>query len=147
MAFDWYADYFIENKLGRAISQAEALAIQDRCEEAGLVSQGSNLDPCVVLCHCCQCCCLPLRANRKYGHGADTIVSSFYAAVQKESCTGCELCMQACQTGAISMADAVAEINREHCIGCGLCVAACPTNAMELAQKPEVKPPLTRWRR
>ncbi|MGV8074929.1 MAG: DUF362 domain-containing protein [Syntrophobacteraceae bacterium] len=143
MVFDWYADYFVENKQGRAISKEEALEIQDRCEELGLVSLGSNIaDMGIVLCHCCGCCCMSLTSAKKLPRPVETFVSNYYAAVNSDLCTGCEVCLDRCQMEAISIVDEVAAINRDRCIGCGVCVPACPTGAMEFLRKPELEAPI-----
>jgi ferredoxin len=44
--------------------------------------------------------------------------------------TGCNRCLDACPTGAISPAGDVVAVDASVCAGCGACVAACPTNAM-----------------
>jgi Fe-S-cluster-containing hydrogenase component 2 len=47
---------------------------------------------------------------------------------------------------AIDVTDGIAAIQRDRCIGCGLCVTTCPTDAIQLIQKPEdqlYEPPKT----
>ena len=50
--------------------------------------------------------------------------------VNKEMCTGCEICVDACNTGAISVAQHVASINDDSCIRCGVCHDVCPSDAV-----------------
>jgi Fe-S-cluster-containing hydrogenase component 2 len=50
--------------------------------------------------------------------------------VDKEKCTGCGICVNACPTGAISMVSGKAQIDQDECINCGDCVQACPLNAI-----------------
>jgi Fe-S-cluster-containing hydrogenase component 2 len=50
--------------------------------------------------------------------------------VNKEECTGCEECVEACPAEAISMADEVACINADLCTECSACVDACPAEAI-----------------
>jgi ferredoxin len=57
------------------------------------------------------------------------------AAVDTETCEGCEVCLDRCQVKAIHMADELAVITLEKCIGCGLCVSTCPTEAISMMRK------------
>ncbi|MBN1444942.1 MAG: 4Fe-4S binding protein [Candidatus Omnitrophica bacterium] len=53
--------------------------------------------------------------------------------VDKEKCTGCEICVDKCPVGAISMAgdnDAVAVIDMDGCVHCGTCHSVCPQQAV-----------------
>jgi dihydropyrimidine dehydrogenase (NAD+) subunit PreA len=57
------------------------------------------------------------------------------AEVDEDKCTGCEICVRACASGAyqaIDMVGDVASVNREKCDGCGLCVGLCPVDAITL---------------
>jgi Na+-translocating ferredoxin:NAD+ oxidoreductase subunit B len=136
MAFDWYADYVVDIKLGRFVSKKEALDIQDGCEKAALVSLASNMsEGNIVLCHCCGCCCCQLQASKTLSRPAEMFVSNFHAAVDSDSCTTCGACLARCQMRAIYIENETARIDLDRCIGCGLCLTACPVSALELLQK------------
>ncbi len=50
--------------------------------------------------------------------------------VDKEKCAGCNICVDNCPVGAISMKDGKAEIDMDKCIRCGKCHEICPQNAV-----------------
>ena len=54
------------------------------------------------------------------------------AKVNTDTCTGCESCVSACPTGAISMKDGAANVNADDCVDCGACVGECPVEAISL---------------
>ncbi len=131
--------YFVENGLGRYITQEEALAILKKGVEAGLVCQlGSSQTP-NALCMCCGCCCAVLMELKKhYTKSSDLVNSNFFARVDPDECTGCEICIDRCQMNAITVDD-VAEVDLDRCIGCGLCAVACPTEAIRMYRKDKEK--------
>ncbi|MBI5895217.1 MAG: 4Fe-4S ferredoxin, partial [Desulfobacterales bacterium] len=61
LSFGSHADYYVENKLGRYITQDEALAVLDQSEKAGLVNQPANMINPGGMCNCCGDCCGVLR--------------------------------------------------------------------------------------
>jgi Na+-translocating ferredoxin:NAD+ oxidoreductase subunit B len=126
--------YFVENGLGRYIDQAQALDILKKGVEAGLVCQMSSSQNPSAMCMCCDCCCEPLQAFKRYAKPAEMINSSFFARVSEDDCTGCELCMDGCPMGAISVND-VACVNLDRCIGCGVCAVTCPVDAIKTFRK------------
>ena len=52
--------------------------------------------------------------------------------VNKETCTGCEACVESCPSEAIKMADEKAVIDEEACVDCGACVDECPVEAISM---------------
>ncbi len=54
------------------------------------------------------------------------------AKVDRETCTGCETCVEACPVEAITMEDSVAKVNAEECTDCGTCVDECPVEAITM---------------
>lgn len=53
-------------------------------------------------------------------------------AADKEKCTGCGVCEEVCNWGAIKAVDDTVAIVKEKCEGCGLCVCSCPQDALWL---------------
>jgi heterodisulfide reductase subunit A len=59
-------------------------------------------------------------------------IEPIVAFVHQQQCDGCELCIDKCPLGAISLSRGVAEINEALCRGCGSCIASCPQDALDL---------------
>lgn len=137
LVFGAGATYYEENALGRPIDQDEALMILQRAEQAGLVLQPSNAQKVVNICTCCGCCCQILKNLKRLPKPAEFVASNYYAAVDRDRCSGCETCLERCQMEAVSMEDGAALVHEERCIGCGLCVPTCPDDAIALLAKKE----------
>ena len=139
-SFGSHAEYYLENNMARLIDQKEALAILDTCEEAGLVNQPANMINPGGMCNCCGDCCGVLRALNKNPKPAERVTNNYWAEVDSDSCSGCELCLERCQMEAVQLTDdQIAAVNTDRCIGCGLCVTTCPEEALSLVEKPENK--------
>jgi Fe-S-cluster-containing hydrogenase component 2 len=54
------------------------------------------------------------------------------AIIDKETCTGCGACVDACPVDAIEMADDVAVVDEDTCTDCGTCVDVCPVDAISM---------------
>lgn len=54
------------------------------------------------------------------------------AEVNKDTCAGCEACVAACPTSALSMKDNIAVVDAAKCDGCGTCKDQCPTEAITI---------------
>ena len=54
------------------------------------------------------------------------------AVIDKDTCTGCENCVEICPVDAIKMVDDKAEVSDDDCIDCGQCVDECPVDAIEM---------------
>ncbi len=54
------------------------------------------------------------------------------AVVNKDECTGCEICVGSCPTEAIEMVDGIAVVKEDDCVDCGACVGECPVEAISM---------------
>jgi electron transport complex protein RnfB len=136
--FGSMAQYYLDNNMGRQVDADEAIRIVKEAQEAGLVTQPATSQNPSGMCNCCGDCCGILRSVRKLPKPAEYIFSNYYACVDPDTCSGCEICLDRCQIGAVYMNDDdVAQIDLDRCIGCGLCVITCPTEALTLVRKPD----------
>ena len=134
MAFGTGAHYYIENGLGKEITQEKAIEILHQAMESGLVLQPGNGQKVWGICMCCGCCCGLLKSLKKMDKPAEIAHTNFFAQNSPDDCTACGACVEMCPMDAISLEE-TAEVNLNRCIGCGVCVGACPSDAMSLVQK------------
>ena len=136
------AEYYTSMGIGRYITKDECLDILEKAQEAGLVLQPVNSQYPDAICCCCGDCCGILKYMKKYPRPADYYATNYYAEVDPELCTGCQICVERCQLEASVMTNGVAAINLDRCIGCGNCVVTCESNAVQLKKKEaETLPP------
>ena len=135
LAFGTGAYYYIENGLGREVSQEEALDILRTGMEAGLVLQPGNGQRVWGICMCCTCGCQLLRALKKMPKPARMAHTNFNAVCSDTHCTACGTCVDLCPMEAIEIIENAASVNIDRCIGCGVCVASCDFDAIALHQK------------
>lgn len=57
--------------------------------------------------------------------------SDIHPFVIKNRCNCCEVCLQWCPEGAITLEE-YAEIDSDKCIGCGTCISVCPEKAIKI---------------
>ena len=50
--------------------------------------------------------------------------------IDKDKCVGCEVCVEECPAGTISMENEKAEIDMDGCIHCGTCHSVCSEDAV-----------------
>jgi Fe-S-cluster-containing hydrogenase component 2 len=56
--------------------------------------------------------------------------------IEKELCSSCGLCVEACHEGAIQMVDGKAQlVSDQYCDGLGDCLPACPAGAIEIIER------------
>ncbi len=135
LAFDRAADYHLQRKIGREIDEGEALAILARVEELGLVHLTENGDRPDLICNCCPCCCVFLRAMTVHGKQDVIHTSRFVAQIDPEACQACGACVQRCHFAAIAQESGPAQVDAARCFGCGLCTSTCPAGAITLAER------------
>jgi Pyruvate/2-oxoacid:ferredoxin oxidoreductase delta subunit len=141
IGFGDFAQFYIDNGMGRQISVEEALKVLDTAEEAGLVACPTNSEKIEAICCCCSCCCPILRFASMAPRPQDMVTSHYEAKIDADECTACGMCMDRCQMDAIQETDDVYQIADGRCIGCGLCVADCPTEAISMVPRAGVEPP------
>ena len=131
---DDFAELFIDRGVARRISKEEALEILHRSEKLGLVHHLNNADSSgfEFLCNCCTCCCMALRGMAILGKEDICYKSRFVSKLDREKCTGCGICVDRCQFGAIVIQDDKAVVDEGKCFGCGLCASGCPEQAVTL---------------
>lgn len=142
MALNQGAEFVIQQKFGRQIDHAEALAIIEQTSSLGLMHIGDNVKKNLsFICNCCQCCCGILRAYHDHGLFNVAMATSFVMEVNPQDCIGCGQCVAKCQLKAIHLEtkDNVrkAFINNELCLGCGICFRFCPKHALHLQPRPK----------
>jgi ferredoxin len=92
----------------------------------------------LVVCFCCDCCCLVRADMREAGKGfKDAIrkLESVRVAVG-EGCVGCGTCAGACFVGAAALVGGRSHIDPDACKGCGRCALACPRRAIRVEFDP-----------
>ena len=136
LSFGSVAHQYVRTGKGRYITPDEALALLRQADEAGLVLQPSNAQDPLALCACCGCCCGVLRSLKRHPQPAALAASPYVARHDPQLCSGCGVCLDRCQMGALSLPDGTAELDPDYCIGCGLCVTTCETGALTLERKP-----------
>lgn len=135
----------INPKLGRRVTEAEALEHVHLCREAGLVHMiGRNkLDSIwlgvgpgtklLTICNCCPCCCLwTILPDLDHSIGRKVSRMPAISFVVTERCTGCGTCTEGvCFASSIALQRDRAVISDE-CRGCGRCAEVCPEGAIDL---------------
>ena len=136
--FGAQADFYVQNGLGRYVDAEEAKEIiRKNLEEAPFVIQVANTQKGGAMCMCCGDCCEMLRSTKMQAKPAQSVKSNYYVQVNRETCTGCQVCLNRCQMDAIDIADEKPVINYDRCIGCGSCVVTCSSKSRKLVKKPQ----------
>ncbi|MFX1234454.1 MAG: 4Fe-4S binding protein, partial [Promethearchaeota archaeon] len=118
MGFGSMAQRYIDQGWGREISREEALEIQRKNEDDGLVLQvGNSIRP-EFICSCCGCCCPVLKGTKTFPRPVKFFSTNFYAEVDSDRCSGCGTCLDRCQMEAIKLINDISKVNRKKCIGC-----------------------------
>jgi len=140
-SFGKFAQYYIDNKMGREVDKNEALQILDLAEKEGLVLSPSNTTALSFLCCCCDCCCPTIRYAKFFPKPARSFKIYYQSIINPELCTECQDCFDRCPMEAIVEGQTASEIDTDRCIGCGLCVATCPEGAISLRPIPDAEAP------
>ncbi len=134
MQTNGFAEAVIDREVGERLTNAEALKRIGRAEDAGLVHLvRNNIKEDMFMCNCCSCCCTGLFMINDLGYRDAYARSRFVVKYDEESCTGCGLCEERCQLGAITM-DGRAVVDVDKCFGCGNCALVCPSGSLLLVE-------------
>jgi len=120
---------------GKLISKEEARLILDRAEEAGLIhcSITEPGDTSInFMCHCCLCHCRVMKGVKYSPVPSQAVTSKFVAKIDYEACTGCGMCVDRCNMGALKLDNSTLVQDKDRCIGCGLCRYVCPFDALKM---------------
>jgi ferredoxin len=132
---------FDQSTTVRALSFDQAQEVLKLAARAGLVHSVSNYkglgsqSGIGYICNCCTCSCGILRGMAEMGLAGVVAHSSFVNYVDEALCLGCDLCVDSCLFGALSI-DGVAQVDDLRCAGCGVCVTSCPEGALGLVHRP-----------
>ncbi|MDD5681483.1 MAG: hypothetical protein PHI59_09620 [Candidatus Omnitrophica bacterium] len=135
ISLDKTAEYMLSRNIGRQIGISEALQILKHAEELGLVHETDNTDNPTIICNCCSCCCVFLRAITFYQQQNVIARSRFAAQVDQSKCVLCRTCLDRCHFKAISITPGGAFVNPTKCYGCGLCSTTCHGDAIRMIIK------------
>ncbi len=148
------ARFMVRRGFARQKSVDELLALLDHARKFNLTHITDNIrhKPSFI-CNCCGCCC-ELLAGVQMGYHNGVARTGFTAVINAEDCTGCGVCIKACNVGAITLSDRVtpssrskryAKVSPEICLGCGACVSSCKPAVLALvAMANRQTPPLKR---
>lgn len=147
--FNRGADYVITRGSGKEVSIDEALELNEKAEQNGLLHMWANAAVMTgpkVSCQCCTDCCMEAAPANQHGVPLGDVweKSRYEAYVNQDSCTGCQVCVDRCPFGAIDMVRPEgskkykAIVDPEACFGCGVCVVGCEYDAMGMKT---VRPP------
>lgn len=137
MALSQKPGVFDHSPVIHALTLEQASATLQRAAEAGLVHSTSNIrGEITYICNCCTCACGILRGIAELGVANVVARSAFANQVNEALCSGCEICLELCQFGALSLQEGAMQVNRVRCVGCGVCVSSCPSGALGLVRRP-----------
>ena len=141
LTFGMVAQYYIDNGIGRELTEDELMEKLAECEKACLVPFGTNSQSIVNMCMCDKDSCQIFRHLRMLEKPAEEVHAAFSAAIDANLCNGCKKCTAKCQIDAIVATDVQVQagkkpkihaIDPDRCIGCGLCVGVCPQQAISM---------------
>ncbi|HWR40015.1 MAG TPA: 4Fe-4S dicluster domain-containing protein, partial [Patescibacteria group bacterium] len=144
LSFGQGAEILVRQGFARRISGTEALRVLEDSKRAGLAQIGDNVrDQVGYICNCCGCCCSMFTAMKRL-HLREAVVSSnWLMAVERERCSGCGRCVQACPLEAIQLIAEQQEnqvqrvqCSEELCLGCGICPSVCRSGALRMVPRP-----------
>ena len=110
--------------------------------------KNSDMNQFRMICFCCPCCCLIMKAV-KSGNAQvreRNVSCGYTSTINHSKCVGCHSCAKACPQQAITYReDGKAVINQEVCMGCGWCSLECENGAIRIQQTFPVRKSLNEY--
>lgn len=133
------AEYFIENDIGKQITQDEAIAIVEDVISKGMVVEAICAKNPDIICCCHSDSCGNLMGFRGVdGKGACAKYYNAYTLeYDKDKCLKCGLCVSKCPMHSISQDEDGYVVLDDACVRCGQCVPVCPGKARILKAMPD----------
>ncbi|MFX1335469.1 MAG: DUF362 domain-containing protein [Promethearchaeota archaeon] len=129
----------LSNKIPmKTITKEQAKKIVSKADKQGLVHQlitAPTSEYFYVICNCCPCCCIMLKAIKQYGKLPSIIASNFISHQDGDKCTDCGKCINRCYFGARYFSDNKLFYDSSKCLGCGLCISVCPEDVIRLLRR------------
>jgi ferredoxin len=145
LTFNSTAKSLVRHGAARKVDASECLDLLQQARGLGLVQFGENVQRRVnFICNCCSCCCEALVAARRFGFLHPVHTSHYLPVVDRESCTGCGKCVDACPVEAMALVSAndhdkrrrkLARVEEDLCLGCGVCIRKCEKGSLTLAPR------------
>ncbi|MBQ0105700.1 MAG: electron transfer flavoprotein subunit alpha [Armatimonadetes bacterium] len=66
--------------------------------------------------------------------------------IYSDKCKGCGICVKACPSAALTVADKLATVDMDKCTLCGACESSCPFNAIEREINKQAKEDLSQYK-
>lgn len=128
------ADYMISRQIGRESTLEEALEIVKECEELCLVHEVENTNHPTVICNCCHCCCIFLRAITVYQQDFVVARRRFRAVIDQSKYQHCGTYLERYHFSTIQDGGDTMLVDPVRYFGCCLCSSTCPEEAITLIQ-------------
>lgn len=139
LSFGDVAEYFIENNLGRQITQEEAVKIMENAIAKGMVVEALCAKNPDILCCCHADSCGNLMGFRGFDGnvGCQKYYSAYTLEYDAAKCLKCGLCVAKCPMHSIKQTEDGLVVTDNACVRCGQCVPSCPGKARILKQMPD----------
>lgn len=143
------AKFMVRRGFAEPRTTEELLAVLDSAREQNLTHVTDNIrQKPSFICNCCSCCC-ELLAGVQAGYREGIAKTPYVAVLDAGSCSGCGLCLEACNVHAIRNVEGEGRratvIDERICLGCGACISSCRRQALFLGEREKRPlPPKTR---
>ena len=131
-----------EHKI-ETVSAEEAKEHLEKCTEAGMVHNATYVGSPAYMSKLCNCeypACVWLQWRLDWGLTGILKKGHYVSSLDRDKCTGCKECINACQFKAISYSPTYekAILKQDHCFGCAQCMRVCPADAVTMLEREKI---------